>query len=92
MPMTLIKTTLSAVAVAAGLSAAVLGVGTVASADPPPPAPGQGEVPPPNAPRKTAEFWDGEPVVWTSMWGGRWGVWKNGQFLTLSSNINTGGG
>jgi hypothetical protein len=93
MSMTLIKTTLSAVAVAAGLSAAVLGVGsTVASADPPPPAPGQGEVPPPNAPRKTAEFWDGEPVVWTSMWGGRWGVWKNGQFITLSSNIVTGGG
>jgi hypothetical protein len=93
MPMTLIKTTLSAVAVAAGLSAAVLGVGsTVASADPPPAAPGQGEVPPPYAPRKTADFWDGEPVVWTSMWGGRWGVWKNGQFITLSSNIVTGGG
>jgi hypothetical protein len=31
-------------------------------------------------------------VVWTSGWGGRWGVWKNGQFITLSSNINTGGG
>ncbi|MDT5338479.1 MAG: hypothetical protein QOD90_3984 [Mycobacterium sp.] len=91
--MTLIKTTLSAVAVAVGLSVAVLGAGSiVASADPPPPAPGQGEVPPPNAPRKTAEFFDGEPVVWTSMWGGRWGIWKNGQFLTLSSNINTGGG
>jgi hypothetical protein len=26
------------------------------------------------------------------MWGGRWGVWKNGSFITLSSNINTGGG
>ncbi|MDX1891108.1 hypothetical protein [Mycolicibacterium sp. 050158] len=91
--MTLIKTTLSAVAVAAGLSAAALGLGTTAAlADPPPPPPAQGEIPPPNAPRKTAEFWDGEPVVWTSMWGGRWGIWKNGQFLTLSSNINTGGG
>jgi hypothetical protein len=51
-----------------------------------------GEVPPPNAPPKTADFWDGEPVVWTSMWGGRWGIWKNGSFITLSSNINTGGG
>jgi hypothetical protein len=51
-----------------------------------------GEIPPPNAPPKTAESWDGEPVVWTSMWGGRWGVWKNGSFITLSSNINTGGG
>lgn len=88
--MTLFKTTLSAVAVAGGLAAAILGMGaTVASADP---VPGQSEVPPPNAPRKTADFWDGEPVVWTSMWGGRWGIWKNGMFLTLSSNINTGGG
>jgi hypothetical protein len=51
-----------------------------------------GEIPPPNAPPKTAETWNGEPVVWTSMWGGRWGVWKNGSFITLSSNINTGGG
>jgi hypothetical protein len=52
----------------------------------------QGELPPPNAPPQPAAFWDGEPVVWTSGWGGRWGVWKNGQFITLSSNINTGGG
>ena len=39
-----------------------------------------------------AEFWIGEPVVWVSGWGGRWGVWKNGQFITLSSNVVTGGG
>ena len=90
--MTLIKTTLSGVAVAGGLAAAILGA-VPASADPvPPPAPTLGEVPPPNAPPKTAESWDGEPVVWTSMWGGRWGIWKNGNFITLSSNINTGGG
>ncbi|MDT5197762.1 MAG: hypothetical protein QOH20_4516 [Mycobacterium sp.] len=89
--MTLIKTTLSAIAVAGGLSAAILGA-TPASADPPPPPPALGEIPPPNAPPKTAESWDGEPVVWTSMWGGRWGGWKNGSFITLSSNINTGGG
>jgi hypothetical protein len=89
--MTLIKTTLSAIAVAGGLAAAILGA-TPASADPPPPPPALGEIPPPNAPPKTAESWDGEPVVWTSMWGGRWGVWKNGSFITLSSNINTGGG
>jgi hypothetical protein len=89
--MTLIKTTLSAVAVAGGLTAAILGAAP-ASADPPPPAPVLGEIPPPNAPPKTAESWNGEPVVWTSMWGGRWGVWKNGSFITLSSNINTGGG
>jgi hypothetical protein len=91
--MTMIKTTLSALAVAGGLTAAVLGAAP-ASADPPPPppAPVLGEVPPPNAPKKTADFWLNEPVVWTSMWGGRWGVWKNGSFITLSSNINTGGG
>ncbi|MDT5289287.1 MAG: hypothetical protein QOF88_4176 [Mycobacterium sp.] len=89
--MTLIKTTLSAIAVAGGLSAAILGA-TPASADPPPPPPALGGGISPNAPPKTAESWDGEPVVWTSMWGGRWGVWKNGSFITLSSNINTGGG
>jgi hypothetical protein len=95
MLMTVIKTTLSAVALTGGLTAAILGIGAApASAEPPPPAPApvQGEQPPPNAPPKPAEFWDGEPVVWTSGWGGRWGVWKNGQFITLSSNINTGGG
>ena len=38
--MTLIKTTLSAVAIAGGLSAAILGLGaSVALADPPPPDP-----------------------------------------------------
>lgn len=91
--MTMMKNSLRAIAVAGGLTAAILGAGSApAIADPPPPAPMLGEVPPPNAPPKTAEFWDGEPVVWTSMWGGRWGVWKNGMFITLSSNINTGGG
>lgn len=94
--MAFMKNTLPAVAVAGGLVAAALGIGTSdASAAPPPwtppPAP-MGEVPPPNAPPKTADSWNGEPVVWTSMWGGRWGVWKNGMFITLSSNINTGGG
>jgi hypothetical protein len=93
--MTSIKSALAAIAVAGGFTVASLGLGAaLASAEPPPPAPAevQGEIPPPNAPPKTAEFWDGEPVVWTSGWGGRWGVWKNGQFITLSSNINTGGG
>jgi pimeloyl-ACP methyl ester carboxylesterase len=92
MLMTSIRSTLSAVAVAGGLTAAILGA-TPASAEPvPPPAPVLGEVPPPNAPPKPAEMWNGEPVVWISGWGGRWGVWKNGYFITLSSNINTGGG
>jgi hypothetical protein len=92
--MTLIKTTLSAVAVAGGLTAAILGLGAASAiADPvPPPVPVMGEIPPPNAPPKPAEFWNGEPVIWISGWGGRWGIWKNGYFITLSSNINTGGG
>lgn len=92
--MTWIKSTLPTIAVAGVLTAAALGLGAaVARADPPPPAPvAQGEVPPPNAPPRPAEFWNGEPVVWISGWGGRWGIWKNGYFITLSSNINTGGG
>ena len=87
-----IKTTLAAFAVAGGLAAASLGVGAGIAISQPPPPPPRGEVPPPNAPPKPAEFWLGEPIVWTSAWGGRWVVWKNGQMLTLSSNINTGGG
>ena len=62
--MTLIKTTLPVIAVAGGLAAAILGLGAApASAEPapPPPAPVQGEVPPPNAPPKPAEVWNGEP-------------------------------
>lgn len=90
--MTMKKTTLSA-AVASGLVAAMLGLGGgLASAEPPPPNPAVGEVPPPWAPRKTTEAWLGQPVVWTSAWGGRWGVWINGGFIPLSSNPVTNGG
>lgn len=89
--MTSFNNTVFAVLVVGGLIASVLGLGATATADPAPP-PAQGEVPPPNAPQKPAEVWDGQPVVWTSGWGGRWGVWINGSFITLSSNINTGGG
>lgn len=92
----LLKSALAAASVAGVLAAAALGVGaTVASAEPPPPPPPpavQGEEPPPWAPRKPVEFFDGHPVVWTSGWGGRWGVWINGGFLTLSSNPVTNGG
>ena len=62
--MTLIKTTLPAIAVAGGLTAAILGLGAaLASAEPapPPPAPVQGEQPPAWAPPKPAEFWTGSP-------------------------------
>jgi hypothetical protein len=94
MLMTSIKTTLSALALAGGLIAAGLGGAALARAEPPPPPPPavQGEEPPAWAPPKPAEVWDGQPVVWTSGWGGRWGVWINGGFITLSSNPVTGGG
>jgi hypothetical protein len=88
----MMKTSLRAIAVTGGVAAAIWGLVPATAIADPPPAPMLGEVPPPNAPPKTAEFWDGEPVVWTSGWGGRWGIWKNGYFITLSSNINTGGG
>lgn len=115
--MTLIKSTLSAVAVAMAAGAVGFSAG-VANAEPtpvPPPLPAEvqadampnqappgppapapielvGEPPAPNAPRKPAEVWNNKPVVWTSMWGGRWGVWINGMFMPLTSNVNTGGG
>jgi hypothetical protein len=90
--MTLINTTLAGVAVAGGLAAAALGLGVSPAIAQPPAPPSVGEVPPPNAPPRPAEVWDGQPVVWTSGWGGRWGVWINGGFIPLTSNINTGGG
>ena len=105
--MTLIKSTLSAVALAGALTVGALG-GGLANAEPstqPPPLPSEGqggpapaplelvgEPPAPNAPRKPAEVWNNRPVVWTSMWGGRWGVWINGAFMPLTSNVNTNGG
>jgi hypothetical protein len=88
------KATLSGIAIAGGLAAALIGLGAPVSAQPapPPPPPVQGEVPPNWAPPKPAEMWDGEPVVWFHGWGGRWGVWKNGGFIPLTSNPVTGGG
>ncbi len=92
-----IKTSLSAFAVAGALAAASLGLGTavaLAGPVPPPPVPSPppGEIPPHWAPPKPAEVWNGEPVVWISGWGGRWGIWKNGYFIPLTSNPVTGGG
>jgi len=88
--MTFIKRTLSALVVA-GVLALGFGAGA-AGADPAPPPPALGEQPPTWAPPKPAEVWDGQPVVWTSGWGGRWGVWINGNFITLTSNPVTNGG
>ena len=92
---TFARTRLAAIAVGGGLAAAVLGAGP-ASADPPPapnpPWAAVGDPVPSWAPRKPAEFWQGQPVVWTTGWGGRWCVWLNGQIITLSSNPVTNGG
>jgi hypothetical protein len=91
--MTFISRSLSAVVIGGGLAAGLLGFGAApAGADPVPPPPAQGEQPPAWAPPKPAEVWDGQPVVWTSMWGGRWGVWINDGFITLTSNPVTNGG
>jgi hypothetical protein len=93
MQMPSIKTTFAAISLAGGLAAASVGLGTgLAIAQPPPCSVPGGEIPPPNAPPKPTQVWLGEPVVWTSGWGGRWGVCKNGQILLLSKNIVTGGG
>jgi hypothetical protein len=88
----------SALALAGGLVA--IGTAQAQPVPPPPPplpaesdgAPVRGEVPPNWAPPKPAEVWNGEPVVWFHGWGGRWGVWKNGAFIPLTSNPVTGGG
>ena len=92
--MTLTKTALSAVAAAALTTGFLLGGAVSASAQPapPPPPPVLGEQPPHWAPPKPAEVWIGQPVVWNSAWGGRWGVWINGGWISLTSNPVTGGG
>lgn len=93
--MRLINSTQAVVAISGGLVAGLVGLGAAqasAQPTPPPPSPAMGEVPPSWAPGKPAEYWAGQPVVWTSMWGGRWGVWINDGFITLSSNPVTNGG
>jgi hypothetical protein len=91
----ILRRAVPAAALAGGLVAGAFGIG-VASADPPPPPnppwAAVGDPVPDWAPRKPAERWLGEPVVWTTGWGGRWCIWKNGQIITLSSNPVTNGG
>jgi hypothetical protein len=88
--MTIFRSVLAATALAGGL---LIGVGSaVGSAQPAPPPPALGEPVPAWAPKKPADMWLGQPVVWNSGWGGRWGVWINGAFMILSSNPVTNGG
>jgi len=86
--MTSLTSTLVAFTVAAGITAASVALDvSAASAHPtPPPGPAQADEPPDWAPPKPAEVWDGQPVVWTSGWGGRWGIWINDGFIPLTSN------
>jgi hypothetical protein len=73
---TLSKSVLTAVAVA--ITGAAIGMSA--------PAAGAEEAPP-GAPRKPAEVWNGQPVVWFSgdpTPGGHWGVWINDYFLNLT--------
>lgn len=75
--MKLTKSVLAAVAIA--FAGAAIGLGAAPSA-------GANEAPP-WAPRKPADVWLGQPVVW---WdgdptpGGHWGVWINGGFINLT--------
>ena len=89
--MRLTKAALASVAIAGGLTAAAMGFSGVASADPPPPPPlpaeqAPGPPPPDWAPPKPLQpLWSpNTPVVWDPGWGGKWGMWINGQFLTLT--------
>ncbi|MUL85603.1 MULTISPECIES: hypothetical protein [unclassified Mycolicibacterium] len=81
--MFLSKATLATIA-AVGAFGAALGLGAAtASADPQGPPP---SVPAPAwAPKKPAETWQGQPMVWWNLpAGGHWGVWINGDFLPFT--------
>lgn len=80
------KAMLMTVATACAIVAAALGVSPAAVADPPPlPPPPNYEEPPAWAPKKPAEVWEGQPVVWHYVpFGGHWGVWLNGAWMSLT--------
>jgi len=77
---------LAAGAVAGAITAAI-GLGSAPAVAAPAPLPANSDQAPPWAPRKPAETWQGQPVVW---WdgdptpGGHWGVWINGGFINLT--------
>lgn len=82
--MILTKAALVAVTAAGAIIGAALGLGAApASADPAPPPPSLEA--PPGAPKKPAESWHGQPMVWWD-WGsgGHWGVWINDGFLPFT--------
>lgn len=75
--MYLTKAALATVAAAGAIAVTAIGLGSAtASADP---------LPPPGAPKKPAESWQGHPMVWAQLpAGGHWGVWVNGDFLPFT--------
>jgi len=79
--MRLTRTALAtAVATAVAGAAIGLGAGTAAAAEWPAWSPDSG-------PRKPAETWLGQPVVWwdgSPSPGGHWGVWLDGNFMNLT--------
>ncbi len=78
------KAAFATAAIAGAIVAAAVGASPAAVADPPPPPPNY-EEPPAWAPKKPAEVWEGQPVVWHSVpFGGHWGVWLNGAWMSLS--------
>jgi hypothetical protein len=92
MEMSQFRTVVAGAVVVSGLTAGALGLGAaVASADPPPPPPLPAEQvpgpPPPDwaPPKPIQPVWSPDtPVVWDPGWGGKWGMWVNGQFITLT--------
>jgi hypothetical protein len=82
--MILTKAALVAVTAVGAIIGASLGLNAAtASADPAPPPPSLEA--PAWAPKKPAESWHGQPMVWWD-WGsgGHWGVWINGGFLPFT--------
>jgi hypothetical protein len=82
--MILTKAALVAVTTAGAIIGAAIGMDAPsASADPAPPPPSLEA--PSWAPKKPAESWHGQPMVWWD-WGsgGHWGVWINGDFLPFT--------
>ncbi len=82
--MILTRAALVAVTAAGAIFGAAIGVNVAtASADPAPPPPSLEA--PAWAPKKPAESWHGQPMVWWD-WGsgGHWGVWINDGFLPFT--------
>lgn len=78
------KASLATVA-AVGTFGAAVGLATAATAMAEPAGPPPSLPAPAWAPKKPAETWQGQPMVWWNLpAGGHWGVWINGDFLPFT--------